>query len=324
MKYNRRRVLLKNYKILDPIAQGRFATIHLALNMDNKKHYAVKIFNKNEMINNKNCIKRISWELRIMSNIKDNMFPKFHGTSQSTSQFMIFMEYIPGGDFYYWETNMENISITSGQFYISQIILMLDKLHQKNIIYRDLKPENLVLGADGYIRLVDFGYSVVVKNKKTRTYTVCGTPEFLSPEVLLKKGHTISVDFWALGVFIFELFAKEGPFFDENPVKLYKKTIKIQYTFPDKFPEMAKSIVRGLLVRKPHKRLGMLQNGINDLKNNVLFKGFNWKDLVDKKITPPILPTVSSDKDTSNFKPFEHQSQPLIPIDSTKDPFILW
>ena len=323
MKYHRRKLLLKNYKILEPIAQGRFATIYLAYNLDNKRHYVVKTFNKDRMIKDK-LVKRISWELRIISNIKGDMFPRFHGTSQTTSEFMIFMEYVPGGDFYFWETKMENISIASGQFYIGQIILMLDKLHQKKVIYRDLKPENLVLGADGYIRLVDFGYSVVVKTRKTRTYTLCGTPEFLSPEVLLKKGHTIAVDFWALGIFIFELFSKEGPFFDENPLKLYHKTIKTQYRFPEKFPERAKSIVRGLLVRKPNKRLGMLQNGIDDLKNNIFFKNFNWKDLIAKKLSPPILPNVKNDKDTTNFKIHEMRKELKVPIDSTKDPFILW
>ena len=323
MKYNRKRVLIKNYKFLQTIGQGRSAEIKLVQNVDNKKHYAVKIFSKNDMIR-KNQIKRLSWELRILSNLKGDMFPEFHGSSQTKTQFFIFMEFIPGGDFYKWETHMENISVTSGRFYIGQLIMIIDELHKMDVIYRDLKPENILLGADGYIRLLDFGSSTMLSSKNNKTYTLCGTPEFLSPEVLLKKGHNFAVDFWSLGVFIFELFAKEGPFFDEDPMKLYIKTLKVEYTFPNNFPEIAKSIVRGLLVRNPMKRLGMTSNGIDDLKNNSLFYEYNWADLLAKKITPPIYPTVLTDKDTRNFSVSHFDRGELLEIDVSIDPFILW
>ena len=315
--------MLKDFQFLQTIGKGKTSDVLLSRNKDNKMHYAVKIFRKLDMIK-KDYMKRISWEVRINSNLKSQLFPKFYGTSQTSSEFFLFMEYIPGGDFYYWETNFDNISITSGQFYIGQIILMLENLHGMEIIYRDLKPENLILGADGYLRLIDFGSSTVLSSITNRTYTLCGTPEFLSPEVLLKKGHNKAVDYWALGIFIYELFTKQGPFFDEDPLKLYINTIKVEYKFTNNFPEKAKTIVRGLLVKSPHKRLGMIRGGIEHLKNNSFFKDFNWTELINRKMNPPIIPKVKNDRDISNFPKRERCKEKLQSIDVEKDPFYMW
>ena len=323
MNYKKNPVLLKNYKLLQTIGKGRNSDVLLALNIDNRKHYAVKIFRKRDMIQ-KNNIKRISWELRILSNQEGHFFPEFHGTAQTDSEFFIFMEFIPGGDFYYWETNIDNMSIISGQFYIGQMILILKSLHSQGIIYRDLKPENIMLGADGYVKLIDFGSSIMLQTITDRTFSLCGTPEFLSPEVLLKKGHNIAVDYWALGVLIYEIFTKKGPFFDEDPMRLYVKTIKIEYKFPDNFPERVKSIVKGLLVRIPKHRLGMMNNGIEDLMNNELFKDFNWSDLINRKICPPIIPKVRDDRDISNFRIHKRLQEDLETVESKYDPFLLW
>lgn len=323
MKYNRKRLNLKNFKFLETIGIGRTSQIKLALNYDNKKHYIVKVFQKLEMIK-KNYIKRIAWELRILSNLKSPLFPEFYGTAQTTSEFYLFMEFVPGGDFYFWETNMDNISISAGRFYIAQIVLMFEYLHSKLIVYRDLKPENLVLGADGYLKLIDFGSSVVLSDITKKTYSLCGTPEFLSPEVLLKKGHTIAVDYWALGVFLYELYAKEGPFFDENPMKLYTKTIKIEYTFPFNFPEYAKSLVRGFLVKNPNLRLGMTKNKVKDIMDNIFFKDFDWNSLKNRTMSPPIYPKVKTDKDISNFNLPDQNNIYQVDMEGEDDPFVLW
>ena len=234
------------------------------------------------------------------------------------------MEFVPGGDFYEWQIQLEGISLTSGRFYISQMVMMLGLLHSQRIIYRDMKPENLMLGADGYLKMVDFGTSTVLHLSLNKTYTICGSPEFLSPEILLKTGHNKATDYWSLGVLIFEIFAEIGPFFDKNPMKLYLKTIKVEYTFPEYFPESAKCLVRGLLIKDPNKRLGMFINGIDDIKKSPFFKSFDWKALQDRKISAPVIPKLKNDKDTRNFKGTTSIEDPLVEIVTKNDPFSLW
>ena len=323
MNYKKKKLKIENLQKMEVIGRGKSSIVHLAQYDEDKKHWAVKIFKKMDLVK-KNLVKRLSWELRIFSNLNSNLFPTMHGTCQTNSEFWLVMEYVPGGDFYFWESHMENISLTAGCFYIGQIVLMLEYLHAKNIIYRDLKPENLLVGADGYLRLIDFGSATVVGSRLEKTYTICGTPEFFSPEMLLKRGHTISVDYWALGVFVYEIFAKKGPFFDEDPMKLYLKTLKTEYSFPENFPEKAKGLVRGCLLKDPMQRLGMLKNGIMDIKNQNLFQGFCWNDLISKKLSPPVLPKVKNDKDTTNFPEIKVSNSPSIDLPESADRFRDW
>lgn len=323
MKYKRKRIILKNFEFLQKLGNGKTSEVFLVLNTENKKHQIVKIFKKKEMIIKK-YVKRIAWELRILSNLDHWLFPEMIGTSQTNSEFFLFMEFIPGGDFYFYQINMDSFSLQSGRFYIAQLVLMLEKLHSMNIVFRDLKPENIMVAADGYLKLIDFGCSIYLKDKTKKTYTLCGTPEFMAPEMILKTGHSFGVDLWALGIFIFEMFSDKGPFFSNDPMKLYMKTLKVEYSFPFDFPETLKSLVNGLLQKKPSQRLGMLKNSMNDIKENILFNDFNWKLLSEKKIVPPLIPKVKNDKDITNFPKFSSERSLVEAIDPSTDPFILW
>ena len=142
---------------------------------------------------------------------------------------------------------------------------MFEYMHSKNIVYRDLKPENLLIDGQGYLKLTDFGFAKVVES---RTYTLCGTPEYLAPEILQNKGHSKPVDWWTLGILTFEMIAGIDPFNAEDPMSIYGKILKGKVKFPRNFDKNAKSLVKHLLKGDLTKRYGNMKNGVNDIKNH--------------------------------------------------------
>merc|ERR1711991_1010226 len=181
------------------------------------------------------------------------------------------------------------------KFYHAELVLAFEYMHTKDIIYRDLKPENLLLDDKGHIKITDFGFA---KKVPERTFTLCGTPEYLAPEVIQSKGHGKAVDWWALGILIFEMLAGYPPFFDDNPFGIYEKILGGKIQFPSHFESTAKDLIRLLLNADLTKRIGCLKNGPADIRKHKWFRGMDWSSLRQKKIPPPILPEVSHPADT--------------------------
>jgi len=198
---------------------------------------------------------------------------------------------------------------------------MFEYLHSKNIVYRDLKPENLLIAEDGYLKLTDFGFAKIVEN---RTYTLCGTPEYLAPEILLAKGHGKAVDWWTLGILIYELITGTDPFTDDDPMVIYKNILKGTVRFGKSFDKEAKSLVKHLLVADLSKRYGNLVDGERDIKEHRWFDDFSWSELINKKVPPFFKPTIKSASDTSNFGTYPDSPIPSPAVKPADDPFNEW
>lgn len=208
------------------------------------------------------------------------------------------MEYVIGGEIFSHLRRAGKFPNDVTRFYTAQIILALEYLHSKDVVYRDLKPENLLLDVKGNIKITDFGFAKIVHD---RTYTLCGTPEYLSPEIIQCKGHNKSTDWWALGILVFEMLVGFPPFFDESPFRIYEKILAGVFESPRSLDPNAKDLIRRFLIADRSKRLGGGKEDAHDVKLHKWFRGVDWSALLHKEICAPIPVRVSHEGDTRYY-----------------------
>ena len=223
---------------------------------------------------------------------------------QTPTDLYLVTDYMSGGELFWHLQKEGRFNEGRAKFYIAELILALQHLHRHDIVYRDLKPENILLDANGHIALCDFGLSKANLTKNDTTNTFCGTTEYLAPEVLLDEhGYTKMVDFWSLGVLVFEMCCGWSPFYAEDTQQMYKNIAFGKVRFPkDALSAEGRSFVKGLLNRNPKHRLGATDDA-EELKAQPFFFDIDWVALSKKNIVPPFKPKLKSVLDTSNFDP---------------------
>ena len=201
---------------------------------------------------------------------------------------------------------------------------MLEYLHNKGIVYRDLKPENLLIDNKGFLKLSDYGFAKVIENK---TYTCCGTPAYMAPEMILCRGHDKAVDWWAFGALLYELLVGMDPFNDEDPILIYQKILKGKIMFPSEkiVSFAARSLIKHLLEPDLAKRYGSLKGGVWDIKNHRFFTGIEWATLAKSKKKDIYIPALSNNGDCSHFPLVDdYEEDEPTPIKMEDDPFEKW
>lgn len=194
---------------------------------------------------------------------------------QDNRSLYLLMDYVDGGELYKLVQKRGKLDLSLGRFYAAQMLLSFEYLHSKNFVYRDLKPENVLIHQSGYLKLSDFGFIKLLKGNE-RTYTICGTPEYLAPEIIMNKGHDKAVDWYNLGIFIYELLVGKTPFMHEDPFEIFKMIVQSKIRFPKDFDSSAKSMIRHLTDHDLSKRYGNLKYGAEDIKNHRFFKETNF------------------------------------------------
>eukprot|EP00795_Rhopilema_esculentum_P016341 gene16341-7731_t len=208
-------------------------------------------------------------------------------------------EYLPGGELFTFLRNKVKFKPADAKFYAAETTLALEYLHEKDIVYRDLKPENILLDHEGHVKLTDFGFA---KELTDMTWTLCGTPEYIAPEVIQNKGHSFSVDWWALGILIFEMLAGIPPFTDESQFGTYEKILEGHIIWPKALEDqLEQDLISKLLVPDRTARLGGAKGGAEEIKGHSWFSDVIWSDVFNRRVKPPILPKVAHPGDTSNF-----------------------
>jgi serine/threonine protein kinase len=258
---------IKDFEFKATLGTGSFGRVRLAKHMPSSKICAVKILKKNEIIRLKQ-VEHILAEKVILAQIDHPFIVNLWGYFQDRKNLYLIMEFVVGGEFFTHLRRAGRFNNDSSCFYAAQIVLIFEYLHSKDVVYRDLKPENLLLDHTGYLKLTDFGFA---KKVDYRTWTLCGTPEYIAPEILLNKGHGKPVDWWALGILIYEMLAGAPPFVDDDPMGIYQKILAGRIQFPRYFDRHAKDLIRKLLTADITKRLGNLKNGADDIKNHKWF-----------------------------------------------------
>jgi len=250
----------------------------------------MKVLRKSEIVRLKQ-VEHINSERDILERVRHPFVVELYATYQDNLNVYMLLSYIPGGELFSHLRRAGRFSADVTRFYLASIVLAIEYLHAKDTIYRDLKPENLLLDRVGYLRIADFGFAKVVED---RTFTLCGTPEYLAPEIVLSQGHGKAVDWWALGILAFEMLAGYPPFFDDHPLGIYEKILRNEIAFPAHIDPYAKDLIRGLLTADRSKRLGNLRGGAKDVMSHSWFAGVDWGSLERKEIGAPIVPRVAS------------------------------
>ncbi|KAF6767804.1 hypothetical protein AHF37_06887, partial [Paragonimus kellicotti] len=211
---------------------------------------------------------------------------------QTEGRLYLILEYLRGGDLFSRLSKEVALSETDVRFYLAELILALNHLHQLGIIYRDLKPENILLDTDGHIKLTDFGLSKEAVDKG-RTFSFCGTVEYMAPEVITRRGHDASADWWSLGVVMFEMLCGVLPFQGESRRETMHQILRAKLKMPQFLSPEAQSLLRALFKRNPSSRLGYGANGLMEFKNHPFFASVPWSELLERSVTAPYRPICS-------------------------------
>uniref|UniRef100_A0A1B6MS62 cAMP-dependent protein kinase n=1 Tax=Graphocephala atropunctata TaxID=36148 RepID=A0A1B6MS62_9HEMI len=284
-------IKITDFNLIKKLGSGGFGSVILAEHKQDQSLYAIKVVDKKLVIERK-CVRYVNSEKRILQSVNFPfvLYLKYFFVDSTFLYFV--MPFVPGGDFYQFLMNHSPLSETDAKFYIGQLVLALEYLHNLEIIHRDVKPENVIMDALGYLKLADFGQCVRCYGNE-KAWTMTGTPEYMAPEILNGRGYNCSVDWWSMGVTAFEVCAGHRPFSHENKKKLYTLILNVKYSIPKKFSSQLKKFVSCLLVKEPSKRLGNNNKTYLTIRDHAWFQDTDWLALLNRVIQAPYLPETS-------------------------------
>ena len=296
---------LKDFKTLKILGKGSYGKVYLVKNINTNKIYAMKILDKQFLLE-KNQITHTKTERIALEKLKHPFIVKLNYAFQDFKNLYFITEFLQGGELFYHLRKKSGFKEKAVKFYMSQVLLALEFMHDNNYIYRDLKPENIMIDKQGNIKLTDFGLSKILKPNET-TYTLCGTAEYLAPEIIFGKGYDKTCDWFSFGVVIFEMFCGYHPFGKKN--KKIDPTIYLRKTYiPEKVGKKAKDLIEKLFVGDPKKRLGY--NSADEVKNHPFFNDIDFNKVLNKEYKPPFIPQLDNEIDLKYFDQISIAEQP--------------
>ncbi|KAG0307620.1 AGC protein kinase Gad8 [Dissophora globulifera] len=296
------------FDLLKVIGKGSFGKVMQVRKRDTSRIYAMKIIRKAHIISRSEVNHTLA-ERTVLAQINNPFIVPLKFSFQSPEKLYLVLAFVNGGELFHHLQREGRFSEERSRFYAAELMCALECLHGFNVVYRDLKPENILLDYTGHIALCDFGLCKLGMTETETTNTFCGTPEYLAPELLLGQGYTKTVDWWTLGVLLYEMLTGLPPFYDENIHEMYRKILQDELRFPDEVAPDARALLSALLTRDPNQRLG--NNGSSAIKQHPFFEPISFPLLMAKKIQPPFKPSVSSAIDTSNFDEEFTSEEPL-------------
>ncbi|KAK9891483.1 hypothetical protein WA026_014720 [Henosepilachna vigintioctopunctata] len=313
---------MDNFKLLSVLGRGHFGKVILSQYRNTGEYFAIKALKKGDIIARDEVESLLSEKriFEIANSIRHPFLVNLFACFQTDAHVCFVMEYAAGGDLM-MHIHADVFEEPRAVFYSACVVLGLQFLHENKVIYRDLKLDNLLLDTEGYVKIADFGLCKEGMGFGDRTGTFCGTPEFLAPEVLTETSYTRAVDWWGLGVLIFEMLVGESPFPGDDEEEVFDSIVNDEVRYPRFLSLESIAIMRRLLRKSPDRRLGSSERDAEDVKKQAFFRQINWEDLLHRRVPPPFIPTVHSMEDVSNFdEEFTSEKPQLSP---PKEPRIL-
>ena len=301
-----RRMSAQDFDVLTCLGKGSFGTVHLVKQKATGKLFAQKMFRKASLTVRKTLIEQTKTERAILENINRHPFiVNLYYAFQDQEKLYLILEYAQGGELFTHLAAEHMFPEETAAFYMAEMIVALNYLHETGIVYRDLKPENCLLDADGHLLLTDFGLSKeVAAEEADRCNSILGTWEYMAPEVIEGKFYDKAVDWWSLGAVAFDLLTGNPPFTGNNNAKIQEKILKAKIKFPYFLTPDAKDLLTRLLRRDPRKRLGSnMPKDLQALKTHRFFRKLDWRKLENRELEPPIQPVVTDPALAENFSP---------------------
>ncbi|KAI8615398.1 kinase-like domain-containing protein [Chytriomyces sp. MP71] len=307
-----------DFEILKVLGKGSFGKVVQVRKKDTGRIYAMKILKKSSIVE-RDEVQHTLAERNVLAKVSHPFIVNIKFSFQSKDKLYLVLAFVNGGELFHHLQLEGKFPEERARMYAAELLSALDCLHSFNIIYRDLKPENILLDYTGHIALCDFGLCKFNMKDGSKTNTFCGTPEYLAPELLLGHGYTKCVDWWTLGVLIYEMMTGLPPFYDENQNEMYKRIVSEPLCFPDELSDEVRDLLGKMLDRDPSKRLG--SNGAEDIKRHPFFAQINWQRLNARKYRPTFRPEVSrAQKNAADTSNFDEEFTSEAPQDSYVDP----
>ncbi|XP_035683415.1 serine/threonine-protein kinase N2-like isoform X5 [Branchiostoma floridae] len=304
---------MDNFRPVAVLGRGHFGKVLLAEYKNTGELFAIKALKKADILA-RDEVESLMCEKRIFEAANSMRHPflvNLFACYQTKGHVCFVMEYASGGDLM-MHIHSDVFSEPRTVFYAACVVLGLQFLHEHNIVYRDLKLDNLLLDSEGFLKIADFGLCKEGMAYGDRTSTFCGTPEFLAPEVLTETSYTRAVDWWGLGVLIFEMLVGESPFPGDDEEEVFDSIVNDDVRYPRFLSTEAIAIMRRLLRRNPERRLGSTERDAEDVKKQPFFRNVNWDDLLMRRVKPPFVPTIKHSEDVSNFDEEFTTEEPIL------------
>ncbi|KAL1744423.1 putative serine/threonine protein kinase [Schizophyllum fasciatum] len=299
---------IDDFELITVIGKGSFGKVMQVRKRDTSRIYALKTIRKQHIVT-RNEITHTLAERMVLTQVNSPFIVPLKFSFQSEQKLYLVLAFVNGGELFHHLQREQRFNEERARFYSAELLLALEHLHELDVVYRDLKPENILLDYTGHIALCDFGLCKLNMKGDEKTNTFCGTPEYLAPEILNGHGYSKTIDWWTLGVLLYEMMSGLPPFYDENTDAMYQKILNDPLVFGPEISAPAQSILSGLLNRDPSKRLGV--NGAEEIKKHPFFESIDWAQLKEKKIHPPFKPSVASPVDVSCFDTVFTAEQPI-------------
>ncbi|RKP20317.1 kinase-like protein, partial [Rozella allomycis CSF55] len=287
---------LDSFEIIKVLGKGSMGKVMLVREKSSGKLFALKSIHKNWVVKHREIEHTIS-ERNILVKIREMNHPflmKLHQSFQTDTELFLVIDYYPGGDLATQLARFYKFDEERARFYAAEMILGIKELHRNGVVYRDLKPENVLLANTGHLVLTDFGLSKMFRDE-SKTTTFCGTAEYLAPEILTSLAYDYKVDLWSFGTLLYEMLVGITPFWADNQSVMYQRVLSANLEFPEDISQDAKDLISKLLVRGAHNRLDC-----DGVQNHPFFKDVNWDDVYSLKLKPPYVPSIKNECDLSN------------------------